>query len=259
MAKAWVPEWREDSCHDVWEADLSRCIYGDKKAPKTAVLVGDSIAISYMPGLRAALEDRGWKIQSLTLQQCPAVNISVMKDKGADGNAPSYPECDQHHEWVKNYLAGLHPDMIIMSSVQETVLRLASDVKGQDAVDAWAEATGETLNQFGPLAQKVVLLGAPPKGKVLPWCATTINTPKDCVAELTAEQIEAQSAEFKAASAGPDNISSIDTTSWFCDRDNRCPSFVGDTPVFADGGHLTETYSKMLAAVLRDGLLGQGK
>ncbi|UKA63043.1 acyltransferase family protein [Arthrobacter sp. FW306-04-A] len=259
MAKAWVPEWREDSCQDVWEADLSRCMYGDKGAPKTAVLVGDSIAISYMPGLRAALVGSGWKIQSLTLQQCPAINISVLKDKGADGNSPGYPECDKHHEWVKTYLTRLHPDMIIMSSVQETVLRLASGAKGQDAINAWGQATGETLKEFAPLANKTVLIGPPPKGKVLPWCATTVNTPKDCVAERTAEQIETQSAEFAAASAAPSNVSTVDTMSWFCDSDNRCPSFVGNTPMFADGGHLTENYSKMLGPVLRDGLLGQRK
>lgn len=259
MAKAWVPEWREDSCQDVWEADLSRCMYGDKDAPKTAVLVGDSIAISYMPGLRAALTSSGWKIQSLTLQQCPAINISVLKDQAADGNSPAYPDCDKHHDWVQNYLTRLHPDMIIMSSVQETILRLASGAKGQDAVNAWALATRETLKDFGPLAQSVVLIGPPPKGIVLPWCATTINTPKDCIAVRTAEQMEMQSAEFAAARAAPPNVSSLDTTSWFCDADNRCPSFVGSTPVFADGGHLTENYSKMLGPLLRDGLLGQSK
>jgi peptidoglycan/LPS O-acetylase OafA/YrhL len=259
MAKAWVPEWRDDACHDVWEADLSRCLYGDKDSPKTAVLVGDSIAISYMPGLRSALAGSGWKIQSLTLQQCPAINISVLKDKGADGNAPGYPECDKHHEWVKNYLTRLHPDLVIMSSVQETVTRLASGAQGQDAVNAWSQATGETLKQFGPLAQKVVLIGPPPKGAVLPWCATTISTPQDCVTERTPEQMEMQSAEFAAVPKAQPNISSIDTTSWFCDADNRCPAFVGNTPMFADGGHLTENYSKMLGPVLRAGLLGQAK
>lgn len=259
MGKAWVPEWREDSCHDVWEADLSRCLYGDKDAVKTAVLVGDSIAISYMPGLRAALAGSGWKIQSLTLQQCPAIDISVLKDKGADGNAPGYPECDQHHEWVKGYLTRLHPDLIVMSSVHETLERLASGAKGQDAVNAWSQATGETLKEFGALAQKVVLVGPPPKGVVLPWCATTISTPQDCVTRLTAEQLGMESAEFAAVPKAQPNILSLDTTSWFCDADNRCPSFVGDTPMFADGGHLTEKYSKMLGPVMRAGLLGEQK
>lgn len=255
MSKAWVPEWREDSCHDVWEADLARCMYGDKDASKTAVLVGDSIAISYMPGLRAALAGSDWKIQSLTLQQCPAVEISVLKDEGADGKAPGYPECDRHHEWVNDYLAQLRPDMIVMSSVQETVLRLASGAERQDALGAWGEATRETLKGFGPLAQRVVLVGPPPKGAVLPWCATTTSTPQDCVAVRTPEQTEMQSVELAAAATAGPNIVSVDTTSWFCDANNRCPSFVGNTPMFADGGHLTENFSKMLGPVLRESLL----
>lgn len=256
MAKAWVPEWREDGCQDVWEADISRCLYGDKDAAKTAVLVGDSIAISYMPGLRAALAGSGWKIQSLTLQQCPAIHISVMKDKADDGNAPAYPECDRHHEWVKDYLKRTHPDLVIVSSVHASIDRLASGAKGPEAVDAWSQATAETLKQFGSLAQEVVLIGPPPRGVVLPWCATTISTPKDCITQETAEEMAMQSAEFAAVPKTQSNIYSIDTKSWFCSPDNRCPAFVGDTPVFADGGHLTEKYSKMLGPVLRAGLLG---
>lgn len=73
---------------------------------------------------------------------------------------------------------------------------------------------------------------------------------------LQEHQERKQSAEFASVSAAPANVSSLDTTSWFCDPENRCPSFVGDTPMFADGGHLTENYSKMLGPVLRDGLLG---
>jgi peptidoglycan/LPS O-acetylase OafA/YrhL len=254
-AKAWVPEWREDTCHDVWEEDLSRCLYGNKDAPKTAVLVGDSIAISYMPGLRAALADSGWKIQSLTLQQCPAIKISVLKDKTSDGNAPSYPECDKHHEWVEGYLARTHPDLVVVSSVQESALRLANGAEGADAVRDWSRATEETLTRFGSLADKVVLLSSPPKGAVLQWCATTANTPKDCVTERTAEQKELHLAESGSAPRNLSNVSVVDTTSWFCAADGRCPPFVGDTPLFADGGHLTERYSKMLGPLLRSSLL----
>jgi peptidoglycan/LPS O-acetylase OafA/YrhL len=253
-AKARVPEWEKDSCLNVGEADLSRCLYGDKGAGKTAVLVGDSIAISYMTGLRAAFAGSDWKIQSLTLEQCPAIDISVLTV-----GAAAYPECDKHHEWVQNYLAKLHPDLIIMSSHLETVSRLASGTKGHDAVNAWTQATGDTLQQFAPLARKVVLMESPPKGVVLPWCATAINSPKDCIAVRTPEQVEMQSAELGAVPSGAPNVSSLDTTSWFCDRDNRCPSFVGNTPVFADGSHLTENYSKMLGPVLRSALLDEAK
>jgi hypothetical protein len=92
-----------------------------------------------------------------------------------------------------------------------------------------------------------------------PWCATAINSPKDCIAVRTPEQVEMQSAELGAVPSGAPNVSSLDTTSWFCDRDNRCPSFVGNTPVFADGSHLTENYSKMLGPVLRSALLDEAK
>ena len=246
---AWAPEWVGDRCQDVWQADVSRCTYGDPKATKTAVLVGDSIAISYMPGIRAALESKGWKIQSLTLQQCPAVDISVLKDPSTGGDA--YTECDQHHDWVKEHVAKVNPDMVIMSSVQETTERLASGATGDAAIRDWSKATGETLRDFSPMAKQVVLLGPPPGGTNLQACATNINTPKDCIASRSDEYARTQDAVRQSVPADLGNVSAVDTSSWFCDNRNRCPSFVGNTVMFADGGHLTGEYSAMLGPVLR--------
>jgi peptidoglycan/LPS O-acetylase OafA/YrhL len=254
--KSWVPEWRDDLCQDVWEPDLSRCVYGNPDGAKTVVLIGDSIAISYMPALRAAFEKEGWKLQSLTLQQCPAIDISVFKDGSTGGVAPPYPECDRHHDWVRNYLAKLRPDLVVMSSVQETIFRLANGAKGDDAIRDWSNATTDTLTRLAPLAKQVVLLGPPPRGINLQACATTLSTPQDCIATRTAERAKMQAAEFAAVPDLP-NVTAVDTTSWFCGEENRCPSFVGTTVMFADGGHLTEAYSKMLGPVLRSVLVGK--
>lgn len=253
--EAWVPEWVEDNCQDVWQADVARCTYGDPGASNTAVLVGDSIAISYMPGIRAALEGDGWKVISLTLQQCPAVDVPVLKDRSSGGGA--YIECDRHHDWVRDYIAELNPDMLIMSSVQETTQRLASRATGDDAIKEWVSATTSTLAEFAGVAKKVVLLGPPPGGTNLQMCATTLNTPKDCVATKSVEYDKTQHAVLAAVPPGFPNVSVIDTSSWFCSDDNRCPSFVNNTVMFADGGHLTGAYSKKLGPLLRTVLLQQ--
>lgn len=42
------------------------------------------------------------EVRSLTLRQCPALNTSVLKGKGADGKAPGYPQCERLHLWVKD-------------------------------------------------------------------------------------------------------------------------------------------------------------
>lgn len=250
---AWAPEWVVDKCHDVGREDLSRCEYGDPKGGRTAVLVGDSIAISYMPGIRAALENEGWKIQSLTLQQCPAVDIPVLKDRSSGGG--SYPACDQHHAWVRQYVAGLHPDLVIMSSTQETTQRLASRATGEEAIREWSNATSSSVTEFAQMAKRVVLLGPPPGGTNLQVCATTLNTPKDCVATSPAAYTSTQAAVLSAVPGDLRNVKAVDTSSWYCDEEKRCPSFVNNTVMYADGGHLTGPYSRMLGPLLRSVLI----
>jgi peptidoglycan/LPS O-acetylase OafA/YrhL len=250
---SWVPEWRTDRCQDVWEDNVNRCTYGDPKAAKTAVVIGDSIAVSYVPGIRAALEGRGWKIQLLTLQQCPAINVSVLKNRGVDGKAPPYPECDRHHEWTMRYVEQTRPDLIIMSSTRESINRLVSGAEGGAAAQEWSQDVTKTIAKFATQARRVVLLGPPPIGVNLQACATKVNLPKDCTATRT-EQTEVQQSTELAAIKGWSNVSGVDTSSWFCDTDNRCPAFVEGTPVFADGGHLTERFSRMLGPVLRRAL-----
>ncbi|WP_171046694.1 acyltransferase family protein [Pseudarthrobacter sp. NamE5] len=252
---AWVPEWVLDRCHDVWEEDVARCSYGDPEASKTAVLVGDSIAISYMPGIRAALEGDGWKITSLTLQQCPAVDVPVLKDRSSGGG--EYIECERHHAWVKDYVSKANPDVLIMSSVQETTQRLANQATGDDAINDWASATARTITQYASVAKKVVLLGPPPGGTNLQLCATALSTPKDCITTRSIEYDKTQAAVFAAVPDDLPNVSVIDTSSWFCGDDNRCPSFVNNTIMFADGGHLTGAYSKKLGPILRSVLVEQ--
>ena len=60
ITHAGAPEWLVDKCDNVNAGNLARCRYGAATAPRTAALVGDSMAISWMPALRAVLEPRGF-------------------------------------------------------------------------------------------------------------------------------------------------------------------------------------------------------
>jgi hypothetical protein len=45
----------------------------------------------------------------------------------------------------------------------------------------------------------------------------------------------------------------VATKAWFCSA-GHCPAYVGRTPVFADGQHLTAAYSKRLAPLVAHAL-----
>lgn len=84
---AFVPEWKDYACLDTNERNVERCVYGDSAATKTAVLQGDSASTGWMPGLRESLGKQGWKIQMVTLGQCPAIEVPMTRP-----NDPNFAE-----------------------------------------------------------------------------------------------------------------------------------------------------------------------
>ncbi|MBC7374642.1 MAG: acyltransferase, partial [Frankiales bacterium] len=112
ISGAGAPEWIVDRCDNVNAGNTARCTYGSPLAAKRAVLVGDSMAISYLPALRAELEPRGWKIAVLTRNQCPNPLLPLFRTR------PSEPfvQCDLHKRFVQEQVARIRPQLVIMSS-----------------------------------------------------------------------------------------------------------------------------------------------
>jgi peptidoglycan/LPS O-acetylase OafA/YrhL len=251
-----APEWDTDGCLDVDDSNLSECAYGDGE--KLAVLLGDSVAISYMPAIRAGLADQGWRIQVLTRHQCPAINVSV---RGATGEKTVDESCDAHHEWVRSKVAELQPDLIIASSAEDSLRRLDSGVEGTAAAAAeWLAVSTGSVADISALAARTVVLSPPPQGNPIATCATQINGPRDCTSSTSGTLWQAMTgAETEAfASVGtPEHVVEYaNTRDWFCTIDDRCPALFGTTPIRVDASHLTGAYSESLGTEMRSVLLG---
>ncbi|MFC4395224.1 acyltransferase family protein [Arthrobacter sedimenti] len=246
-----APEWSQDGCLGLEQkalpdpqANAQRCIYGAPDAPKTAVILGDSVAISYAPGIRAALEPKGYKILIYTMQQCPAANVAVLKlDKSP------HPQCAAFRQWSWGKIAELKPDLLFLTSSQSPTL--ASGADGPAFLSEWGTGYGETFKALSGAAKRTVVLDPPPGGVSLKDCATRISKPKDCKTNVTNNYKNLQSVgRNKLREFGNDTMQFIDTKNWFCTQSDECPSFVGQTPVYADGLHLTSAYSASLGPVI---------
>jgi peptidoglycan/LPS O-acetylase OafA/YrhL len=252
-----VPEWGQDGCLNVQDSNASECVYGDEAATQTAVLLGDSISISWLPGIRAALTGGGWAIHNLTRGQCPSAYASVTRPTSAEGFTE---RCKEHREWALEQIRQLQPQLIIMSNSSESIRRLTSGAEGLAALEEWTEATTAALRALDGLAPRVVVLSPPPSGANLQECATRLNTPADCIRSPSRGYLPLVAAEKNAAAAhaGATAVTYVETAEWFCAGGRRCPSFVASTPVFTDGAHMTGPYSQHLGGVLRQVLLPTG-
>ncbi|WP_066293802.1 acyltransferase family protein [Arthrobacter sp. B6] len=255
---AKVPEWVRDGClalergsqPDPME-NAARCSYGSPESAKTAVIMGDSMAISYAPGIRAALEPLGYRVLVYTMQQCPAVAVTMANDDGS-----AHPQCDPFRSWAVDQVAALKPDVVFMTSSVGASGTLASGAKGRQAIEEWKAGALKTFTELGRGAKSVVVLDPPPGGKNLQECMTLVSKPADCVSatdERYADILRATS-EAAFASAATPAIQIVSTKSWFCTAHNVCPSFIGSTPVYADTGHLTEGMSTALGPVIVEAL-----
>lgn len=250
LTQSQVPEWKSDGCLNTDESSGSRCTYGEGE--KLAVLLGDSVAISYMPAIRAALSEKGWRVQSLTLGECPAIFIGVMQ-----GGVP-HSKCDEHHAWVEQTLRDEQPDLIIMSSAENSLQRLASGAEGDAAIAEWSAAAEATLTKVAPLAPRTVLLAPPPQGKKLAECATNLNGPSDCTATIQPRWERMTEVERVATTTLADpsaDANFIDTRDWFCNAKGVCPAIYGTTPMRVDANHLTGEYSNLLGPEMATALL----
>jgi peptidoglycan/LPS O-acetylase OafA/YrhL/lysophospholipase L1-like esterase len=242
---AAAPEWIADHCLDQdTPAQVAHCRYGPPHPMRTAVVVGDSFAVSYIPGIRAGLEPAGYAVQLLTRGQCP--NTLVLTDFE---NLKRNDDCPKHHAFVEQQLQTLHPDLLILSDSAGFIDLMHDGAGMSDAakVRAWQQGVQRWIAEIRPYAGRVVVLGSPPRLGNLQQCVTATSKASDCVTAPAQTWRNSRAAEAAAAQAV--GVPYLDVGPWFCWQD-RCPAFVDTTPITWDGDHLTAAFSARLGPLL---------
>jgi hypothetical protein len=231
-----APQWAKCGTTGSWNA--AKCTYGATTFPRDVAVIGDSIALSWLPGLIKAFNSHGYRVHSFVAGRCPAAKVAV-------GDGPGNAACVKHRDWAITAITSLHPDVIVMSDAAALIRTLRDHPKGASAVQEWRGGATMTLQQLTRIATTFVL-SSPPGAKNLLNCDTVRATPKACNGSLNAPEVkQLQTAETAAARAT--RATYVDVSSFFCSSNGACPSFVGTTPVYVDGEHLTRQYSKYLA------------
>jgi len=243
-------EWVVDGCLGGNEAkdpdpvvNAGGCVYGNPEASRDMVLFGDSVAMAYLPALRAALNPDEWRIHVFTAAGCTPAVVAQTRIGGAP-----YPECPRFRDWAVQRIGELHPEVLVLASFRYDPA-LVSGATG-DAADAeWQQGTRQVHDQLAGKAGRTLVLAAPPEAKDPAQCATRFSTPADCETALPATHSVRNGFESRAAAEGNPAVQWVDTTPWFC-VDGRCPSFVGSVPLYADAYHLSAAGSASLSPLL---------
>jgi hypothetical protein len=236
-------EQMQDSsgCFNANSMDVAaRCVYGNQGSDLTAIVVGDSVGVSWMPGVVAALEPLGYEVRAFGLSDCPFIDSAM--------STPTDPRraerCAAGRPQIYDEINRLRPDIVIVSDFEAGITKLASGATGAAAQSEWERGRTESLNRIAPSGAQVVVLSSNPHGKAPAECATRVSSPDDCVSKIARIWNEKRDAD--RAAAATTKATYVDTSSWFCDS-GQCPIFVGNVPVRWDGAHVTTAYAQYIA------------
>jgi peptidoglycan/LPS O-acetylase OafA/YrhL len=230
--------------------DLSvpaQCAFNEGAA-KYAVVVGDSIGISWMPGVRAALEPAGYSVHGIGLSNCPFANVEV----SIENDPETSTRCNEGHAAIYAQIKATSPDLVIVSDAVAGIVNLASGAKDAAAQDEWIAGLSDAISQVKAKGTRVVVLSPNPTGKPVTECYNNFAKPADCESSISEAWKQKSTADTAAAKRA--GATYVDTSQWFCSAD-RCPIFAGGAPIRWDGMHLTEAYSKKMAPELKAVLL----
>jgi peptidoglycan/LPS O-acetylase OafA/YrhL len=244
-----VPLVYRDGCHLGFgqPAIAKHCSFGPSRRAPEVALFGDSHAAQWFPALDALAKAGRIRLVSYTKSGCPSAEINVLFT-ATPSNVP-YPTCPVWRGSVITALKAAPPAAIIVSSDPE--LPIAGG--GYPSAAAWQKASKALLAKL-PKRSKTVLIGATPLPGIAPSSCLSAHLANAAACDLKRTRSlppALQRAEKQAAKSAKAHY--LDMSDYMCNR-NTCPAVIGHDLVYRDGSHLTATYAKSLAPVIKDEL-----
>ncbi len=237
------PLLTDDECFNADSIDEpSQCTHGAEDADKLAVVIGDSFAMSYSPGIEDALLPEGYAVRSIGFSQCPYLDHPLTIP-----NRPEFTErCAEAYEEVLEQLAILQPDLVVLANAEHGLDRDSGPTS-----EEWTQARIRTIDSISESADRVVVIEGPPLTVSPTKCPAGDESPADCSRPIPASWYSTWRADTAAAEVAGAEV--VDTRGWFCDT--RCPTYANGILIKWDEGHLTTSYSRYLAPLLRQALV----
>lgn len=218
---------------------LDDCTFGGSATGPTVVVVGDSLAATWLdalvPWFAKSLPD--WRLVAVPTDGCPAIDLPLRGLR---------PECAAATASALETVEALEPEVVLVTSKLEDPfgldgeLRAATEREVHDGTDRW-------LARLRPSADRVVHVLAPPAGADLRACRSPLGTPMACVAPVSRSWHDRAAMIGSIASAHDDLV--VDTTALVA-RDGLTPAFVGRDPVRMDRVHLDRAFARSSSEAL---------
>ena len=205
-------------------------------------LIGDSHAANWYPALERLAEEGRIRLDSSTKSSClPLETPQQFEDR-------PFTSCDQWREGVLERIAEVEPDLVVLASFHDPDRLMPG---GQDSPETrWHDGLARTLARIdGPPV--AVMRDVPTQAQAPTHCLAQNPESAGRCATPRADAFEEPlvQAEADAIAESDADAHHVDLTDYFC-NDSTCPVLLGNTVIYRDQHHLTQTFSREMAEPL---------
>ena len=214
------------------------CVYGVKGSAITIALVGDSHASHWFPAIEAVALERGWRLLTFVKVSCSFTSL-VQRNLALKRE---YRECTTFNEATVARLNQIKPALTIIVN-RRTFRPIDGDITSALA----GAALGEMVARLP--GATAILVDTPDPGRDVPAC---LSKHPDDVRACLFTQDDADNREIGIAERVAAKVSGallIDLTGEICAA-WPCSPIDQSVLIYRDEDHMTETFSRSLAAPL---------
>jgi peptidoglycan/LPS O-acetylase OafA/YrhL len=242
--------------HDCWGSLLENatapCVFGDRNAKETVVLMGDSHAEHWLPAVDRMGKERGWKVIAMVKPACPVADIPELVNGRLKRR---YTECTTWRRAMLRRIVGLRPMAVILSSYDHYMPARGKLSESGVTPATWRDGLRRTYSLLSSARiNTIVMRDVPQPGFDVPACLSrrAAGAPfrmRECEYDRDESVSPRAIAAQNEAARGLDRVAFVDMTDRLCAR-SPCAVALRGTVVYRDDDHLTATFSRAEAPVL---------
>lgn len=206
-------------CDDWYHsAAVNPCMFGPPDAARTAVMLGDSVALQWFPAVRQLFDKPGWRLVVLTKSACPMVDEPFYYERIGG----IFTKCAQWRDDALDWIHDRSPDVVVLGSANNYGFSEAQLRRG----------TRSVLSRLSKSAGHVVLIRSTP-----------LLTPggQDSFEEVFLTEKDV-AAEFP-------NVEAVDMNQHVCPG-NDCGQNDARTTAYRDNRHISPSFAEALYPTL---------
>lgn len=224
--------------------ELMFCNYGSQEAKRTIVIVGDSHAVHWLPALELVAKSEQWRVVGLTKSSCAFTATLIRFASG--GVDREYTECTEWGRAALDWLLKERPDLVVLSHSSRHAAPGARYSESQDQIAQGVNSYVSELERAG--IRVAAIRHTPWQAEDVPACMTRPGANADTCS--LSDHEATPNGSLNIAAKNQPSLRIIDLQRYFC-FDGRCPVVIGGVLVYRDKHHLTATYARSMAPILK--------